>query len=135
MQLMIEVLPAPFGPMIENSSPSLTPKLTSVSARTPPKRNDTPRTSKACSTDILRLRPFGRSQDGCQQDQAGSWRRVNQFLTVQYHVVSFDNHPRTCGLATRSGSTLVLDLKPFLADGLVGVEFGRRALKHDSAVA
>src|SRR5271169_125486 len=50
MQLMIEVLPAPLGPMIENSSPSLTPKLTSVSARTPPKRKDTPRTSKACST-------------------------------------------------------------------------------------
>src|SRR3974390_1124299 len=46
MQLMIEVLPAPLGPMIENSSPSLTPKLTSVSARTPPKRSDTPRTSK-----------------------------------------------------------------------------------------
>src|SRR6267142_1297279 len=50
MQLTIEVLPAPLGPMIENSSPSFTPKLTSVSARTPPKRSDTPRTSKACST-------------------------------------------------------------------------------------
>jgi hypothetical protein len=45
MQLTIEVLPAPFGPMIENNSPSFTPKLTSVSARTPPKRSDTPRTS------------------------------------------------------------------------------------------
>src|ERR1700739_1323624 len=54
MQLTIEVLPAPLGPMIENSSPSLTPKLTSVSARTPPKRSDTPRTSKACSTHSLR---------------------------------------------------------------------------------
>src|ERR1700712_5466315 len=53
MQLTIEVLPAPLGPMIENSSPSLTPKLTSVSARTPPKRSDTPRTSKACSTRSL----------------------------------------------------------------------------------
>src|SRR5580704_11262247 len=53
MQLTIEVLPAPLGPMIENSSPSLTPKLTSVSARTPPKRSDTPRTSKACSTHSL----------------------------------------------------------------------------------
>src|SRR5436190_12049006 len=53
MQLMIEVLPAPLGPMIENSSPSFTPKLTSVSARTPPKRSDTPRTSKACSTHSL----------------------------------------------------------------------------------
>src|ERR1700726_4506076 len=53
MQLMIEVLPAPLGPMIENNSPSFTPKLTSVSARTPPKRSDTPRTSKACSTHSL----------------------------------------------------------------------------------
>src|ERR1700676_1629103 len=53
MQLTIEVLPAPLGPMIENSSPSFTPKLTSVSARTPPKRSDTPRTSKACSTHSL----------------------------------------------------------------------------------
>src|ERR1700684_3331935 len=53
MQLTIEVLPAPLGPIIENSSPSLTPKLTSVSARTPPKRSDTPRTSKACSTHSL----------------------------------------------------------------------------------
>src|ERR1700692_751282 len=53
MQFMIEVLPAPCGPMIENNSPSFTPKLTSVSARTPPKRSDTPRTSKACSTQTL----------------------------------------------------------------------------------
>src|SRR5436305_12633127 len=53
MQLMIEVLPAPLGPIIENNSPSLTPKLTSVSARTPPKRNDTLRTSKAWSTHSL----------------------------------------------------------------------------------
>src|SRR6266513_4784484 len=53
MQLTIEVLPAPLGPIIENSSPSFTPKLTSVSARTPPKRSETPRTSKACSTHSL----------------------------------------------------------------------------------
>src|SRR3954447_713013 len=58
MQLTIEVLPAPFGPMMEYSSPSLTPKETSVSARTPPKRSDTPRTSKACSTHPLRWRYF-----------------------------------------------------------------------------
>src|SRR6266853_6469417 len=58
MQLTIEVLPAPLGPIIENSSPSFTPKLTSVSARTPPKRSDTPRTSKACSTHPLRWRIF-----------------------------------------------------------------------------
>src|SRR5579862_6387033 len=49
MQLTIEVLPAPFGPMMENSSPDWTEKLTSVSARTPPKRSDTPRTSNVLS--------------------------------------------------------------------------------------
>src|SRR5580704_967811 len=53
MQLTIEVLPAPLGPMIENSSPSRMVKLTSVSARTPPKRNDTPRTSNVVSTKTL----------------------------------------------------------------------------------
>src|SRR5712672_798902 len=58
MQLTIEVLPAPLGPMIENNSPSFTPKLTSASARTPPKRSDTPRTSKACSTHSLHWRLF-----------------------------------------------------------------------------
>src|SRR5690348_13778674 len=47
---MIEVLPAPFGPMIENSSPSLTAKLTSLSARTPPKRSETLSASNACAT-------------------------------------------------------------------------------------
>jgi hypothetical protein len=31
--------------MIENNSPSFTPNETSVSARTPPKRSETPRTS------------------------------------------------------------------------------------------
>ena len=45
MQLTIEVLPAPFGPMMENSSPLRTWKLTSVSAWTPPKRRETPRDS------------------------------------------------------------------------------------------
>src|SRR5450631_1543167 len=78
MQLTIEVLPAPLGPMIENSSPSFTPKLTSVSARTPPKRSDTPRTSKACSTHFLRLRRLWRSLARYQLDQACSLRPVNR---------------------------------------------------------
>src|SRR5579862_7655896 len=52
MQLTMEVLPAPLGPMMENSSPSRTPKLTSVSARTPPNRRDTPRASRISSTKI-----------------------------------------------------------------------------------
>src|SRR3954471_21754652 len=58
MQLTIEVLPAPFGPMMEYSSPSLTPKETAVSARTPPKRSDTPRTSKSLFKRPLRQRDF-----------------------------------------------------------------------------
>src|SRR5438067_12540484 len=41
MQLTIEVLPAPFGPMIENNSRSRIEKLTSVSALTPPNGNVT----------------------------------------------------------------------------------------------
>ena len=49
MQLTIEVFPAPFGPMMENSSPLRMLKLTSVSACTPPKRKDTPRASKMVS--------------------------------------------------------------------------------------
>src|SRR5689334_1810914 len=55
MQLTIEVLPAPLGPMMENSSPSFTAKETSVSARTPPKRSDTPRTSNVFDTHSLRI--------------------------------------------------------------------------------
>src|SRR5882672_3006903 len=64
MQLTIEVLPAPFGPMMENSSPSLTAKLTSVSARTPPKRNETPRTSNVWSNHPSRIRRLSRSLSG-----------------------------------------------------------------------
>jgi len=49
MQLSSEVLPAPFGPMIENSSPLSTVKPTSLSARRPPKRNEISRTSRSVS--------------------------------------------------------------------------------------
>jgi len=41
MQLTIDVLPAPFGPMMENSSPSRIEKLTSASALTPPNNSVT----------------------------------------------------------------------------------------------
>src|SRR5258705_13311463 len=78
MQLTIEVLPAPLGPMIENSSPSFTPKLTSVSARTPPKRSDTPRTSKACSTHSLRCRIFRIFQP--EYAQSNQWRFARSFF-------------------------------------------------------
>src|SRR4051812_12870088 len=46
MQLTIDVLPAPFGPMIENSSPSRTAKLTSLKAQTPRNRSVTCRASR-----------------------------------------------------------------------------------------
>src|ERR1700676_844497 len=72
MQLTIEGLPAPLGPMIENSSPSFTAKLTSVSARTPPKRSDTPRTSKACSTHSLHSGVFRIFQQ--EYAQSIQWR-------------------------------------------------------------
>ncbi len=42
-QLKIEVLPAPFGPMMANSSPACTSKVTLSSAVTPPKRSATSR--------------------------------------------------------------------------------------------
>src|ERR1043166_9509807 len=45
------VLPAPFGPMIETISPCPTKTVTSSTARTPPKRFDTPDTASCgCST-------------------------------------------------------------------------------------
>src|ERR1019366_6861329 len=70
MQLTIEVLPAPLGPMIENSSPSFTPKLTSVSARTPPKRSDTPRTSKALSTHSSHAAFLDKAEAGLPPENA-----------------------------------------------------------------
>src|SRR6476661_10206730 len=79
MQLTIEVLPAPLGPMIENSSPSFTPKLTSVSARTPPKRSDTPRTSKACSThSLLKGASGARGLHPLSPCSARQWSRLSQ---------------------------------------------------------
>src|SRR6185503_3804028 len=44
-----EVLPAPFGPMIEAMAPRSTEIETSSTARTPPNRFDTPRTSSSTS--------------------------------------------------------------------------------------
>jgi hypothetical protein len=51
MQLTMEVLPAPFGPMMEKTSPFLISKETSVNARTPPKRSET------CSTARIGVAP------------------------------------------------------------------------------
>ena len=53
MVLKIEVLPAPFGPMIENSSPGFTWKATSLMAVTPPNRSVMSSTSRMGSVIVL----------------------------------------------------------------------------------
>jgi hypothetical protein len=55
MQFNIDVLPAPFGPIIENNSPFCTEKLTSLNARTPPKTSDTSLMLKIGSDDVIVL--------------------------------------------------------------------------------
>src|SRR5512141_2418537 len=50
--LSIELLPAPFGPMIARISCSRTSKLTSVSAFTPPNASDTPSTARMTSPSL-----------------------------------------------------------------------------------
>src|SRR5258705_7078878 len=153
MQLTIEVLPAPLGPMIENSSPSFTPKLTSVSARTPPKRSDTPRTSKACSTHSLHWRLFPHFSAGvsavystafCTLCFFGSDRSAsrNQPRRARYHIQLWGAGPHRLGLGKSYFCIFCAgvprkpsNFQPFLAYGLVVPEFGRRALEHDAAVA
>src|ERR671932_611391 len=49
MQLSIDVLPAPFGPMMARISPFRMSKDTSVNAFTPPKRSDTSSTARSTS--------------------------------------------------------------------------------------
>ena len=49
MMLRSEVLPAPFGPMIEVSPPRRTSSEMSSTARTPPKCLDTPETASSGS--------------------------------------------------------------------------------------
>src|SRR3984957_17217125 len=153
MQLTIEVLPAPLGPMIENNSPSLTPKLTSVSARTPPKRSDTPRTSKACSTHSLRRRIFRSFKRNCPvypmafctlwvvggRPSSGPnplWPDLTPYSTMEggSAIVSVLAKGTFC-IGCAQGSRKRSDLEPFLAHGLVGLQFGRRALEHDAPVA
>src|SRR5215213_4964364 len=53
MQLKIEVLPAPLGPMTANSSPGLTSNDTSSSAVTPPKRSVMSRTASTGLSDSI----------------------------------------------------------------------------------
>ena len=50
-----EVLPAPFGPMIEAIAPRWTAIETSSTARTPPNRFDTMRTSSSTSDAGIRI--------------------------------------------------------------------------------
>src|SRR5487761_1204976 len=49
MMFKSEVLPAPFGPMIEMSSPPRTDRLTPATARTPPKCLETSETTSVSS--------------------------------------------------------------------------------------
>src|ERR1700694_928732 len=153
MQLTIEVLPAPLGPIIENSSPSFTLKLTSVSARTPPKRSDTPRTSKACSTHSLRWRIFRffnrnmRSLSNGVLHALGFWRLPRSASQTypgpaRHHIQLWGAGPRHLGLGKWQFCIFCAevprkrsDFQPFLAHGLVVPEFGRCALEHDAAVA
>src|SRR5665213_2382259 len=133
MQLTIEVLPAPLGPMIENSSPSLTPKLTSVSARTPPKRSDTPRTSKACSTHSLRNCAFRRRPDCAWSDQ-GAWHalylasgKINPVRRDRSTGFSHIGMPAVAVVASAAGltrSALVLD---FTGVECYGLRRGQKA--------
>src|SRR6202022_3020422 len=153
MQLTIEVLPAPLGPIIENSSPSFTPKLTSVSARTPPKRSDTPRTSKACSTHSLHWRIFRFFQSEYAQSiqwrftRSGFWRLPCSASRTypgptRHHIQLWGGGARHFGLGKWHFCIFCAevpckrsDFQPFLAHGLVVPEFGRCALEHDAAVA
>src|SRR5882762_8700139 len=149
MQLTIEVLPAPLGPIIENSSPSFTPKLTSVSARTPPKRSDTPRTSKACSTHSLRWR-ISRFFNRNRRSPSNGVLHALAFAAAPFSGPNL-SRPAPSPYSTMGGRSSLAngifaysgprcpckrsDFQPFLAHGLVVPEFGRRALEHDAAVA
>src|SRR6266851_9878967 len=153
MQLTIEVLPAPLGPIIENSSPSFTPKLTSVSARTPPKRSDTPRTSKACSTHSLRWRTsrfFNRNRRCLSSGVLHAlffWRLPRSASRSypgppRHHIQLWGPGPRHFRLRKRHFCIFWAevpckrsDFQPFLAHGLVVPEFGRCALEHYAAMA
>src|SRR5262245_23168868 len=84
MQLSIEVLPAPFGPMMEKTWPCSTWKLTSLNARTPPKRIDTSDTSRM--GPLTRHAPAigrGRRKSGargtCRRERHRSPRQSSQF--------------------------------------------------------
>src|SRR4029450_1625101 len=84
MQLSIEVLPAPFGPMMEKTWPFSTRKLTSLNARTPPKRIDTSDTSRMGpltrhAPTIARGRRKSDAQGTCRRERRRSPRQSSQF--------------------------------------------------------
>ena len=61
IELKIEVLPAPLGPMMANSSPSRTSNDTESMAVTPPKRNEMSSTcSRGCASVVLARHRIGR---------------------------------------------------------------------------
>jgi hypothetical protein len=55
MALNAVVLPAPFGPMRESTSPSLTSKVALSTATSPPKRIESPSTLRSAAALVTRL--------------------------------------------------------------------------------
>src|SRR5262245_43462359 len=84
MQLSIEVLPAPLGPMMEKTWPCSTWKLTSLNARTPPKPIDTSDTSRM--GPLTRHAPAigrgrrrrSRARETCRRERRRSPRQSSQ---------------------------------------------------------
>src|SRR3990172_6079696 len=89
IRLKSVVLPDPFGPMIPSSSPSSSVKLTSWTARTPPKPFDTRSTSRR---GMERLRP--RVQRAIAFTLAGGKRRVDFTKRYQPHLGRLDDTDR-----------------------------------------
>ena len=77
------VLPAPFGPMMPRISPSPTEKLTSLTARKPPKERDSPSTRSNSPPDGLRCMgcDVGRASStgaGCGKERRNQRSRMVQ---------------------------------------------------------
>ena len=93
MQFSIEVLPAPFGPMMARISPLRMSNDTSVSAFTPPKPSDTFSTASSTSplvttgesgalmASLLTSLPAGEGQ-GWGQPRSGFLRHVHERCRV-----------------------------------------------------
>src|SRR4051794_3570355 len=65
IRLKMVVLPAPFGPMIENTSPFCTSKLTESTARIPPNRMEMP----SAWNRVMHEFPGGQRREPCVSPQ------------------------------------------------------------------